>query len=118
MSTIISAVPQEVDLVLYRGDDFRLPAEFSDAAGAPINMTGWTFRAQVRERAGSIATPVILAVDTANAATGRLVIVFDRATTANLPTTSEWDLEATFGVDGQRRTYLRGKITMRGDVSR
>jgi hypothetical protein len=91
--------------------------------GTAIDVSGWTWRAQVRETFDAADAVMTFTVDDTDAATGVLVITLDAADWAAeaspLPTAKwRWDLEGTRTSDTFVRTYLSGKVTVKPDASR
>lgn len=72
----LAQLPTVEDVDLVQGDDLLITVRFKDAAGAAINLTGWSFTAQCQDR-----TPVA----TVTSATGGTVTYWlGKADTANL----------------------------------
>lgn len=118
------ALPGDRPLELYVGDTrtWRTTV-YEDDGTTPMDLTGKTWLAQVRANDGASSTVMAtFTVDSTDAATGVLVLTLPAAEAANLVKESEgekkpaWDLQGTEA--GEVRTYLRGKVTVRGDVSR
>jgi hypothetical protein len=113
--------PGKADLAIYQGDDYLLDATFT-AGGNPVNLTGHTFRAQIRPTTADadsggppLATFVVTMVD---AVAGHLRISLDHDTTEALPATSaKWDLEGA-DAGGRITTYLAGAVTVTQEVTR
>lgn len=105
------------DIRLYGDDGWSVELLFvTDATTqTPIDLTGRTYRAQVRASAGSPAVLAELDIDTADAATGRVRVSIPPELVRGL--SGEWDLEET--IPGQSpQTLFRGKVTWRQDVTR
>jgi hypothetical protein len=121
-------LPGVYPMTLYRGDTRVWELTFTeDDETTPIDMTGKTWLAEIRKSDASGA-PVIatIDIDDTDAATGVLVMTLtaDEADGLTEDVLTEdggkykaaWDLE---GTDGDVvRTYLSGKVTVKGDVSR
>jgi len=117
-------LPAKVPLTLYRGDTriwedtFRSVPVAPATVGDPIDLTGFTFLAQIRETADSAEVMAVIDVQVIDAAGGviRRTLTDDEA--RNLTgDTAYWDLEVT-DPTGFVRTYMAGKIKILGDVSR
>ena len=109
----------DVPLTIRTGDDESVTITFSDkATGSPINITGRTYRAQIRR---SPADATILATWTCaitSGAAGKLTLTLSDTTTATLsPGYAVWDLEETTS-GGLVSTPLSGRVTIVQDVSR
>lgn len=119
-------LPGTYPLTLYRGDSREWTLDFTEDDGTTaVNMTGHTWKAQVRETTDSTAILLTFTVNTTNAATGRLVVTlpaaqWDDPDISDITPTAKWkwDLEATRTADGFVRTYLTGKVKVLGDVAR
>ena len=70
------------DIYLVQGDDEEITVTIADADGSPIDLSGYTVAAQLRDTSGNLlCTP---AVTTADAAAGQISIRFSSADTAAL----------------------------------
>ena len=111
-----------------RGSTFQLTVTYKDASGTVVNLTGWTFRMQVRE-SQSAATTVLtseggsptVAIDETNKATGVLVFsVTPTNTTAISPstlTTAYYDIEIQKTSTGEVRRILQGKLNISPEIT-
>jgi hypothetical protein len=109
-------------LRLKRGDTLSVTLTLRDGlTKAPIDLTGCTYRAQVRSTKDSPTVLAELTVNELDAAAGQLELHYDAVDSAELPSTTipraEWDLEVTFP-GGIVRTLVEGDATIDGDVSR
>jgi hypothetical protein len=104
--------PGRLNLTFTAGDNFSHILRFTDADG-PMDLTGYTFRAQARRRA-SDDDAVEFTVDTTGAADG--VIVLELDDTAELSGAYVWDCEWT--ANGRTETVLAGSVRVRAQVSR
>lgn len=110
-----STGPKPVLVQTYQGDSVRFTATFTDAADKPIDVTGWTWLAQLRAADDTLAGAYV--VDVTNATDGVLVLTLTEAQTTAMPLGDLlWDVEANDGTD--TRTVLNGKLRVREDVSR
>jgi hypothetical protein len=108
-------LPQKLDLDLYRGDTERFKLEVWDDDGKtqPTDLTGVTFKAEVRDKPGGSILFATLAVS--SSAPGTIDVAIDAATSAMLATGS-WDLQLTYP-SGDVRTIVYGKVKVTVDVS-
>lgn len=110
------AEPAVRDLELYRGDDYTHEILFvkdSDTL-TPMNLSGYTFRAQVRDRPeGSTAVRATFDIDVSRAGEG--IIVLSLPPSATRIKSGYWDLEVNTG--SGIRTWLKGMVTLFGDVT-
>jgi hypothetical protein len=106
--------PARFDLSAYAGDTFSVDIAIAQD-GSPVDVTGWTFTAQVRaKRAGAVAAT--FTVNVTDAAQGELTISLSGATTATLAS-GVWDLNVALP-DGTVSTLVDGVITVTQDVTR
>lgn len=106
------------DIVIRRGDTYRLEVTARVKNGAVINLTGYTFLGHVRSIAGVLlAAFTITATDAAN---GVFEVVLSAATTAALDTTTHalgrYDIQWTTGA-GDVRTVMKGNVIFESDES-
>lgn len=100
------------------GDSFALQLTVKDRiGGTPQNMSGWTFTAQWRTRAGS-ATAVPFTVDQSSAATGLIIISLSPAQTRAMGGSGTFDVQGTTDAGATVRTFARGTTTYLPDVTR
>lgn len=115
------ALPGKYDFAAYRGDTKQWTIDFADADNAAVDMSAWTWEAQIRstldEPASVIAT---LTVDDADADVGVLDLTLPADESSALETTNGkavyyWDLQGTDGA--VVKTWLAGKVKVTGDVT-
>jgi len=112
--TTLTALPDIVNLELYRGDDFQFTLVVTNQDGSPADLSGFTATAQVRisaEDAGVAGT--ITAVITGNNITCSLA----HTISATLPNAAVWDCQLTSAA-GKLTTIVAGDVTMTADVTR
>jgi hypothetical protein len=110
-----------------RGSTFQLTVTYKDASGDVVNLTGWTYRMQVRESSeGSVILTseggsATIAISSTNAATGVLVFsVTPTNTTAISPstlTTAYYDIEIQKTSTGEVRRILQGKLSISPEIT-
>jgi hypothetical protein len=99
------------DITLYKNRDFVMPVYFRDINNDPIDLTGWTGVAQIRETAKPDSPLIMnLTVTVADATAGKVVITGDKADTKVCQDTGRWDLVMT-NADGKSDSYLIGNAT-------
>lgn len=87
------------DIVIEQGAGFRLAITWKDSEGKPVNLTGYTAKAQVR--ASHKASAALLTFTTADAsivlggAAGTIVLEADHEATEALARGGVWDLKLT-----------------------
>lgn len=118
MSTEVNARPAVLNLKLYAGDTFERSMQFTDSDGNGIDITGWTFLAQIRETPSSDVVLETFTITVTDAATGTFDIELAAADVDDLPDGRllAWDLQAT--ASGSVTTYIRGSVKVETDVSR
>lgn len=106
----MSIKPARLDLSFPQGDDYALTISFVDIATAPINYTGHTFTAKLKQ--GS--TSVSFAVNVTSIATGVLVLSLTDDQTILLPTSLSWNLQKV-DLSGNKDTLIRGSVSVLTD---
>lgn len=106
---------------LERGDGAgrnSIGIHLQDDAEVAVDLTGYgdTWTAQARRAAGS-TTAIDLDVDATGAATGDLIVSVPDDTSAALPSTLVFDVEATGGAISPL-TVFKGKFDTEADVTR
>jgi hypothetical protein len=117
-------LPAKSPLELYRGDTrvwedvFRRTPVAPATVGDPVDLTGFTFLAQIRatEDAATVMATIAVAITDAAAGTIRRTLTATEARKL-VPGTAFWDLQATH-LDGTVRTYMFGRVRVKPDVSR
>lgn len=111
------ALPATQNLKFMRGDTQDFTITLTENGSTPRDLTGHTFRAQIRtsKDASAIAASFVCTVTTP--ASGVVRLVLPASSSASLPeAVLFWDFEQT--VDGVVTTLLAGKCTVVGDVTR
>lgn len=113
-------LPATRDLTIYKGDTFtmqvRLRQKTVDGlAGASVDLTGATPKAQVRTDYDAPAVLADFTCTLAPATSGIIQLELSAAQTATF-TTGVWDLQVTFP-DGRIRTYVTGTVTTQKEVT-
>lgn len=114
---------ETLDLVLKRGDSNQFSVTVTDADGAVLDLTGYSYIAQVRRSADSVTVVGTFTVDSAQEATGELKLSLPVAVTQNLDTTlplgGVWDLQISSpDATPILTTTHGGAVTVSDDVSR
>ena len=109
-------LPGVLDLTIYRGDDANFQVTITDPETEDplvLPTSGW--RAQVRVDKDAAVVLFTITVDATDAGSGVVVLSIDGADTASVTDDAAvWDMENTT----QERTYLAGKVRLKGQVSR
>jgi len=109
----ISALPERVDLELYRGDDFWVVLSVSPAMGQAFDLTGATARSQIREEYDSETAFEMEASIDEQVVTVHLT----NQVSATLPACGVWDCQVTLS-DATVRTLVAGAVTVSPQVTR
>ena len=111
--------PGKYNTTIYAGDDWQRTIAITDEGGAPLDLTGYTARWQLRAYPGAPTAALSLATDSGIAIDGvTLTISISGEVTAQLTAGSYYhDLELTTP-EGAVTTYLAGIISVQQDVSR
>ena len=111
-------LPGDYPMTLYRGDTRVITLDFTEDDGTASDLSGHTWRAQIRQSFEDATVDAEFTVDATASATGRLVLTLP-STQAELLDSAikyRWDLEGTAG--SVVHTYLAGKVKVTGDISR
>ena len=109
--------PANYLLTLRTGDTETVSVTLQDSAGAPIDITGRTYAAQVRATADAASPLATFSCSITNAASGQFACTLSAATTAALSTgVAVWDLQETNG--SVVTTLLAGPVRIDQDVTR
>lgn len=102
------------DLSFVRGDAWTHTVRFVDGEGDPLDVSGFTFAAQVRRRwsSGLVAEFTVTVDPSGDFVTLRV----DPPDSEVEPGVYRWDLERQQG--GSPLTLLAGKLTVVGDITR
>lgn len=111
------AQPADQDLILTRGDTETLVVTIQGDNGSPINITGRTYRAQVRSSQDSTTIKASFTCTVTSGANGQVTCVLSATDSATLPSGQYyWDLEEN--ASGVVSTILAGNVTVFADVTR
>lgn len=108
------AMPQNYDLVMYRGDTFTIFFTIT-ISGTPVSLSGSTVRAHLKSNYED-RSPLPFTC-TITGTPGQVRMSMPAGTTSNLiPGSYIYDLEVT-DAGGSVRTYLAGDVTVENDVT-
>jgi predicted phosphoribosyltransferase len=111
------AVPAKQNLSMTRGDTETVVVTMKDSTGIAIDITGRTYRAQIRTTKDSSTIDASFSCSISNAAAGEVTCTILPITTATLTVgTHYWDFEETS--DGVVSTILAGSVNVLADVTR
>lgn len=101
-----------------QGDDVAETFTFKDDDGAAINLTGYTFAAQMRRTPSDTAVLATFSFTITSAAGGTVDMTLSKTVTAGLqPGVYPYDVQWTDAA-GKVRTVLAGKVTVLAEVTR
>jgi len=107
---------ERADLELYQGDDYFVTATVVGEDCEPLDLTGYTARAQIRRKSAD-AEPEVAAEMTAVVEGSSVLLTLDHTETATLKDRYVWDLELT-APDGVVVTILAGYVKVIPEVTR
>jgi hypothetical protein len=109
------AMPQNQDLVIYKGDYVELFVTVKDSAGVSLDLTGTSPKAQLKT-SYTDSSPIDFTCSLTGV-TGQVRVYMSSATAATLtPGDYIWDFQITNST-GQTRTYLAGDVTVYNEVT-
>lgn len=114
--------PGTANLAIYQGDDFGVRVTFT-VDGAPYDLTGHTFTAQLRDGTADqdAGDPPLAEFSCVveDAAAGELRVTLGHEATAELPAsqTYRWDLQSV-GAGGIVTTFLAGTVAVTAEITR
>ncbi len=114
-TSVVGTLPMQVDLILYRGDDFFLDIAVTDADGAPVDLTGYTATSQLRATADTVDPP--MGSFTCTTSTNVVHLHLPAANAKGLAHTAVWDVQIA-DAGGVITTLAYGAATIQPDVTR
>jgi hypothetical protein len=110
------ASPSDLSHRFTRGDDYSVSVTFTDTAGAPQNISGWTnISALIRKAPDDNSVVVPFTINTSGAASGVLTFSLTSNQTRVVPQPAVWDLQRTSS--GASQTVVAGMVIMEKDVT-
>lgn len=100
------AAPAELDINITQGDDYVAEYVYESPPGTPVDITGATFRQQVRHNFADDAPIVLIDVSTTPGPDGEISIL----------DASAGRFEVHFNADATERLNLSGERTFRQDL--
>jgi hypothetical protein len=111
------AQPADQDLIITRGDTETIVATIQNDAGTAINITGRTYRAQIRSTQDSTTIKASFTCTVTSGASGQVTCVLAAVDSATLTAGNYfWDLEEN--ASNVISTILAGNVTVLADVTR
>ena len=111
------ATPADQDLTIVRGDTETIVATMTTDGTTPIDITGRTYRAQIRASQDSTTVKASFTCTVTDGAAGQVTCVLSATDSAQLPVgIAYWDLEEN--ASGVITTVMSGTVTVLADVTR
>ena len=111
------AQPADQDLILTRGDTETLVVTITSDGSTPVDITGRTYRAQIRSTQDSTTIKASFTCTVTGGASGQVTCVLSATSSAALSAGLYfWDLEEN--ASGVISTILAGNVTVLADVTR
>ena len=111
------AQPADQDLILTRGDTETLVVTITSDGSTAVDITGRTYRAQIRSTQDSTTIKATFTCTVTGAASGQVTCVLSATSSAALSAGLYfWDLEEN--ASGVVSTILAGNVTVLADVTR
>lgn len=104
------------DLFVYQGDTPGWTVNVTDEGGTPVDISGYTAKAQIR-RAAADADPEVAAEMSAVVQSPFVHLALTASQTAAMTGRYVWDLQLS-GAGGEVITIMAGKVTVRAEVTR
>jgi hypothetical protein len=109
--------PANLPLNIRIGDTETISVAIKDSTGAPVNITGRTYAAQIRTTTDAATALATFSCSIVSGADGTLTATLSASTTAALTAgLGVWDLQETSGTTVT--TLLAGSVTISQDVTR
>lgn len=113
------AVPATQNITITRGDTETLVITIKDSAGVGINITGRTYRAQIRATKDAATISAAFTCVLTTPASGVVTCTLTPNQTSALATgTQFWDFEETITSSGVVTTIIAGTVNVLADVTR
>jgi len=116
MASVNLVVKENLDITCMKNDTFKLDMDWVDADSNPINLTNYTFKAQVRKKSTDAVMLTFENSDFTADANGNLLMVKASADMNIKAGVYEYDLQSTHS-DGTVSTWLGGLFVVQGDVT-
>jgi len=111
---VLGALPTNIDLVLYQGDDFRMNITLDDSVN-PIDLTGYVAKAEIRAAPGG--DTVLASFDASVTGPTTVALHLTSAESAKLDKNAAWDVQVTDPASAVA-TLAYGTVQLHKDVTR
>ena len=118
MADVNLIVKETLNITCMKNDTFNLDMDWKDASENPIDLTAYTFKAQVKRSKGSADS--ILTFDDSDFtkdASGNLTMTKSSAQMDLEAGVYFYDMQTTKTADGTIATWLGGRFTIQEDVT-
>lgn len=110
-------LPNNVDMVFWRGDAQTFLLVLSDANGAPIDLSGYNAKASLK--AGFDAVQHFDFQCTVTSTPGQVTVYLSSTVSGTIPAGSYvWDFKLVDKISGDQRTYIAGDVTVYDEVTK
>ena len=120
--------PAEYDIDMCQGSDFKIKLVIKDNTGTPLDITGWTFAAEMRRTISDSTVLAAFSFNITDAVNGEVEMAMDAATTGALPLKDQkentretedfaYDVERTDG-GGDIQRIIQGVVKVSPEVTR
>jgi nitrogen fixation protein FixH len=118
--TNVGIVPATVNLTIEQGNTWSASLTFTDGTGTAINLTGYTFTAQIRPAYSSSTVTATFTCTVTDAIHGVMTLSLTSDQTAALPApfTGQWDLWMSTTSPATALRIMAGNVTVVPRVTR
>lgn len=110
------AMPENIDMVIYKGDYVDILVTINASPGVPLDLTGYTAAASLKTDYDDVA-PIAFDCTITSPATGQVRIYLPTADSTTLVAGDYiWDFEL-INASGDARTYMTGDVTVYPEVT-
>ena len=118
MADVNLIVKETLNITCMKNDSFVLDMDWKDASDNPIDLTAYTFKAQVKRAKGSNDSILtFLDSDFTKDASGNLTMTKSSAEMDLEAGVYYYDMQTTKTADGTVSTWLGGTFTIQSDVT-
>ena len=118
MADVNLIVKETLNITCMKNDSFVLDMDWKDASDNPIDLTAYTFKAQVKRAKGSNDSILTFAdSDFTKDASGNLTMTKSSAEMDLEAGVYYYDMQTTKTADGTVSTWLGGTFTIQSDVT-
>jgi hypothetical protein len=117
MASVNLVVKEELDITCMQNDTFKLDMDWTDADSNPIDLTLYTFKAEVRLSKSKNAVLTFNDSDFTKDANGNLLMKKVASSMNVKAGVYQYDLQATRTGTGDVSTWLGGLFVVQGDIT-